>query len=61
MKLVFDMIDRSVWDPNKISTGSVVLINANVRNVYIIQTNGIECDNYMDCVAIVRQMQVLFI
>lgn len=58
VKLVFDMVDRVDWDSNVFSIGST-LISSNVRNIYIMQTNGIECHSYMDCVALIREMKVI--
>lgn len=57
MTLVFDMVDRVIWASGQFPIGST-LKSSDVQNIYVMQTNSIECVNYIDCIAIVRKMQV---
>lgn len=55
--LNFDMVDRFVWDTN-IMPAESHLISSNVHNIYIMQTNGFDCLNYVDCLTVIQNMQV---
>lgn len=57
VKLVFDMVERIVWDSNGFPA-TPHLISSHVRNIYIMQTNGFDCHNYAECVVIIQNMQV---
>lgn len=47
-----------VWDSSFSPAETAPLISSHVRNIYIMQTNGVGCHSSEDCVSVMQHMQV---